>query len=79
MSDSLSTIFGVVPDEMRPWNPEIAPHAIVMNTNGKSGPGIIGPPPPAYWEIAGICSCGFTRITPMTRNPIVPIFMNVLR
>ena len=50
MSDSLSIIFGVVPDAISAWNPEIAPHAIVMNTKGKTGPGMIGPPPPANWR-----------------------------
>ena len=39
MSLSLSTIFDVVPDAIRAWNPEMAPHAIVMNTNGNIGPG----------------------------------------
>ena len=39
-----STCFEVVPDETRPWNPEIAPHAIVMKRNGNSGgaPGGLG-------------------------------------
>jgi hypothetical protein len=35
----------VVPVETSAWNPEIAPHAIVMKTNGKSAPGMTGPPP----------------------------------
>ena len=50
-----------------------------MNRNGKSGPGMMGPPPPMYCENAGMCSCGFSTITPTTRKAIVPIFMNVLR
>ena len=50
-----------------------------MNANGNSGPGMIGPPPPVNWLNAGIFSSGFTRMTPMTRNAIVPIFMNELR
>ncbi len=79
MSLSLSTIFGVVPDAIRPWKPEIAPQAMVMNTNGKSGPGMIGPPPPAYCVTAGIWSVGLTMMTPITSSAIVPIFMNVLR
>ena len=41
----LSIIFGVVPEAISAWKPEIAPQAIVMKTNGKSGPGTIGPPP----------------------------------
>ena len=43
MCDSRSTIFGVVPDEMSEWNPDTAPHAIVMNRNGNSGPENTGP------------------------------------
>ena len=31
MSDLRSIIFGVVPDEISAWKPEIAPHAMVMN------------------------------------------------
>ena len=45
MSDSLSIIFGVVPEPISAWKPEIAPQAMVMKTNGNSGPGMIGPPP----------------------------------
>jgi hypothetical protein len=79
MSLSLSTIFGVVPVEISEWNPDTAPHAIVMKTNGYSGPGMTGPPPFTNCEKAGACSVGFTMITPRARNAIVPIFMNVLR
>ena len=50
-----------------------------MKTNGKSGPGMIGPPPVMNPENAGAFSSGLRIITPMTRNAIVPIFMNVLR
>ena len=52
---------------------------MVMNANGKSGPGMIGPPPPANWVTAGIFSSGLTTMTANTRNAIVPIFMNELR
>jgi hypothetical protein len=31
-----------VPDDTRPWNPEIAPHAIVMNRNGSIGGAPVG-------------------------------------
>ncbi len=79
MSLSLSTIFGVVPVPMRPWKPEIAPHAMVMKTNGKSAPGMIGPPPPVNWLNAGACSSGLTTTTPRASNAMVPIFMNELR
>src|ERR1700694_4169696 len=79
MSVSLSTILDVVPVEMREWNPEMAPHAMVMNTNGNSGPGMIGPPPFTKDENAGACSVGLTMTTPIARKAMVPIFMNVLR
>src|SRR5258708_1085192 len=68
MSDSLSIIFGVVPDEMSEWNPEIAPHAMGMNANGYTGPGTIGPPPPVNCENAGIWRTGLTTMTPMMRS-----------
>src|SRR3954465_8009970 len=42
---SLVIIFGVVPDEISAWKPEIAPHAIVMKQNGKILPAKIGPVP----------------------------------
>ena len=79
MSDSLSIIFGVVPDAISAWKPEIAPQAMVMNANGKSGPGTIGPPPPTNSVNAGICRIGLTTMTPTTSSAIVPIFMNELR
>ena len=68
MSDSLSIIFGVVPDAISAWKPEIAPQAMVMKTNGNSGPGMIGPPPPMNCENAGICSIGLTMITPIDQE-----------
>src|SRR5947208_658870 len=52
-SVSLAIIFGVVPLLTSAWNPLIAPHAMVMKTNGNNLPGMIGPPPAAYFEIAG--------------------------
>ena len=75
MSVSRSIIFGVVPEPTSAWKPEIAPHAMVMNTNGKSVPGTIGPPPSTNGVNAGIWSFGLTTITPTTSNTIVPIFM----
>ena len=40
---SLSSILGVVPEEISAWKPDSAPHAMVMNTNGKSLPANTGP------------------------------------
>ena len=59
MCVSLSIIFGVVPDEISEWKPEMAPHAMVMNANGNSAPGTMGPPPETYDVSAGIWSTGF--------------------
>ncbi|MNC91279.1 hypothetical protein D3C83_75110 [compost metagenome] len=75
----MSTIFGVVPVPMRAWKPEMAPQAIVMNTKGKSGPGIIGPPPAVNCEKAGACSSGLTMMTPIASRKMVPILVNELR
>ena len=36
MSLSLASSFGVVPLTTSEWKPEIAPQAMVMNTNGKT-------------------------------------------
>ncbi len=57
----------------------MAPHAMVMNANGNTGPGMIGPPPPTNWLKAGIFSSGLTITTATTRTAMVPIFMNELR
>ena len=35
----------MVPDAISAWNPLIAPHAMVMNTNGKTLPANSGPVP----------------------------------
>ena len=50
-----------------------------MKTNGKTAPGMTGPPPEMNDENAGAFNSGFRIITPTTRNAMVPIFMNVLR
>jgi hypothetical protein len=57
----------------------MAPHAMVMKQNGNSGPGTIGPPPPANSLSAGICNSGLTMMTPIASRKIVPIFVNELR
>ena len=59
-SGSRSSSFGVVPDEMSAWKPEIAPQAIVMNANGNSLPANTGPVPSMNCVSAGICSGGST-------------------
>src|SRR5688572_10736479 len=42
---SRAIIFGVVPEEISAWKPDIAPQAIVMKQNGKIFPAKIGPVP----------------------------------
>ena len=71
----MSIILGVVPEPTREWNPEIAPQAMVMNTNGKSLPGMIGPPPWMKEDRAGAWMGGATRIVETTSAKMVPSFM----
>ncbi len=79
MSRSLASSLGVVPEAISEWKPEIAPQAMVMNTNGNSAPPKIGPVPSMNWVSAGICTSG-RRITMATASAItVPIFMKVER
>src|SRR5437667_12251128 len=79
-SDSRAIILGVVPDATSEWNPEIAPHAIVMNANGKSFPANTGPSPSdANGVSAGMRSGGrITRIA-IASTRIVVLFRNVER
>ena len=79
MSRSLPSSLGVVPDEISEWKPEMAAHAIVMKTNGNTGPANTGPLPSMNFVRAGIFSTGASTITAMPRAITVPIFMNVLR
>ena len=61
---SLEIIFGVVPEEISAWNPEIAPQAMVMKQNGKILPAKIGPVPSTKRVSAGRAICGRTRMMP---------------
>ena len=80
MSVSLSIIFGVVPERDSAWKPEIAPHAIVMKTNGKSLPGTIGPAAAGELrERRHLQVRVARRCTPTTSSAMVPIFMNEQR
>ena len=78
-SGSRSSSFGVVPDEMSAWNPEIAPHAIVMNANGNSLPANTGPVPSMKRVSAGICSGGSTMRMPIASANTTPSFTNAER
>src|SRR2546426_9086651 len=79
-SDSRAIILGVVPDATSEWNPEIAPHAIVMNANGKSFPANTGPSPSdANGVSAGMRSGGGVTTIAIARTPIVGVFWKVQR
>ena len=69
----------MVPDAINEWKPEIAPQAIVMNTNGKTLPPKIGPVPSTNCVTAGILTSGFKMTMAIASAMIVPIFMNVDR
>ena len=79
MCFSRSSSFGVVPLEMSAWNPEMAPQAMVMQTNGKTGPVNTRPSPFTKDVTAGICRVGMTMMMATPSTATVPIFMNVLR
>ncbi len=70
MCDSLSIIFGVVPEETSAWNPEIAPHMMQMNTNGKMLPGNVGPPLTKTSLSGGACKRRIGDETPTTSRAI---------
>ena len=76
----MATILGVVPEAMRAWNPDNAPQAIVMNTNGKSLPANTGPVPSIAKSVtASFCSTGRAITSPTASSTMTPIFMNVDR
>ncbi|MND03665.1 hypothetical protein D3C83_236090 [compost metagenome] len=70
---------GVVPLEIRAWNPETAPQAIVTNRNGKSAPDQTGPPPSMNWVSAGIFRGGAMITIPTASAAIAPILRKVDR
>jgi hypothetical protein len=71
--------FGVVPRAINAWKPETAPHAIVMNRNGKSPPDQTGPLPSMNGVSAGILSGGATTAIPIASATIAPILRKVDR
>ena len=79
MFDSLSSSFGVVPEEISAWKPEMAPQAMVMNTNGNNVPAKTRPVPSMNFVIFGMCNSGATQMTATAKTATVPIFMKVLR
>ena len=78
-SPSLRKSFGVVPLETSAWNPDTAPHAIVINTNGKSLPANIGPVPSTNLVKAGSLSSGCVSTMEQASSATVPNFRNVDR
>ena len=66
---SFSIIFGVVPEAIREWKPDSAPHAIVMNTNGNSAPANTGPSPlEANSVTASFCITGSVTMMPIAEH-----------
>ncbi|MDR6175607.1 hypothetical protein QE366_002866 [Nocardioides zeae] len=69
-----------MPDEISAWNPERAPHAMVMKRNGKSLPANTGPSPDdANGVTASVESTGFASTRPTASSTITPTFMKVDR
>ena len=71
--------FGVVPEEMRAWNPETAPQAMVMKQNGKMVPAKTGPVPSMKRVRGGMWMAGRTRMMPAARASITPTLMKAER
>ena len=77
ISRSLANNFGVVPEAISAWKPEIAPQAMVINTNGNSLPPNIGPVPSVNCVSAGMCIYG-CKIKMATASKVtVPNFTKV--
>ena len=77
---SFSSSLGVVPDEISAWNPDSAPHAMVMNRKGNREPGNTGPSPVvAKREMAGAAMTGWAKQMPIASKAMAPTFMNVDR
>ena len=76
---SLEIIFGVVPEAISAWKPEMAPQAIVMKTKGNTGPANTSPVPSTKRVTAGMCSGGATMTTARASTATVPSFRYVLR
>jgi hypothetical protein len=78
--DSFSISLGVVPEAIRAWKPDRAPQAMMMNTNGNSGPANTGPLPLlANLVTASFSSTGRVNRMPAASRPMVPTFMKVER
>ena len=79
VSSSRRISLGVVPLEIKEWNPLMAPQAIVMKAKGKILPAKIGPDPSTNLVSGGICSVGRSATIPNANNAIVHSLTNVLK
>lgn len=69
-----------MPDEISAWNPDRAPQAMMMNTNGNNDPANTGPLPLKAKSVkAAVRSGGAVTAMPMAISTMVPIFMKVDR
>ena len=75
----MAIIFGVVPEEIKAWNPEIAPQAMVMKQKGKILPAKMGPLPSTKRVNAGSGNWGRTSTMPTASSSTTPSLTNVLR
>ena len=69
----------MVPDEIRAWNPETAPQAMVMKQNGKILPAKMGPVPSTKRVKGGSFSSGRRKMIPTASSTTTPSFTKVLR
>src|SRR5580658_927404 len=76
---SLEIIFGVVPEAIKEWNPEMDPQAMVMKQNGKILPAKMGPVPSTKRVRGGSDSSGRTAMMPMASKNTTPSLTNVAR
>ena len=80
MSDSLSTILGVVPEPIKAWKPDKRP---AHDHDAHEGPDRCRTPPGRRREmkgvVAGIFSSGWAAKMPTASTTITPIFMYELR
>ncbi len=69
----------MVPLETSAWNPETAPQAMVMNTNGNTLPLKSGPVPSTNFVIAGIFRSGCMIRMATASKATTPSFRKVDR
>ena len=75
----MASSLGVVPEDTSEWKPEIAPQAMVMNTNGNSSPLKIGPVPSTNWVSDGIFTSGASSMIEIASRNTTPSLRKVDR